>query len=227
LRDMRSIIMRCELTFRLRRTRPAHVRSSASEILSRIRSWAGYTIDTRESNFSEATPRRVGPIVPLGGVCVEWRVPKSLFSEKNRLHRKGDLWRDFTSWLLAVRRRAVCSPFATVMVRRLRQGAGSSVGCGRSFRCGRSLGRHNWYGWSAGEPASTVPPSSTSRALSFGSSRPALTSLLSLSMISTGVFLGAPRPNTALGQNHPPSGCLVAPPIVLRSSAPRDATCRP
>jgi len=33
----------------LGRARPAQVRSSAWEILSPIRSWAGYTIDTRES----------------------------------------------------------------------------------------------------------------------------------------------------------------------------------
>jgi hypothetical protein len=30
--------------------------------------------------------------------------------------------------------------------RRLRQGAGPSVGCGFSLRCGSSLGRHDWYG---------------------------------------------------------------------------------
>ena len=47
---------------------------------------------------------------------------------------------------------------------------------------------------SAGEPASTVPPRSASRALILGSARPALISLLSLSTISAGVFLGAPTP---------------------------------
>src|SRR5262249_19301639 len=47
---------------------------------------------------------------------------------------------------------------------------------------------------SAGEPASTVPPRSASRALVFGSARPALISLLSLSTISAGVLLGAPTP---------------------------------
>ena len=36
----------CELTFRSRRTRPAHGRSSGSETLWRIRSLAGYTVDT-------------------------------------------------------------------------------------------------------------------------------------------------------------------------------------
>jgi hypothetical protein len=44
---------------------------------------------------------------------------------------------------------------------------------------------------SAGESASTSPPRSASRALILGSARPALISLLSLSTISAGVFLGA------------------------------------
>src|SRR5262245_61389573 len=47
---------------------------------------------------------------------------------------------------------------------------------------------------SLGESASASPPKSASRALSLGSMRPALISLLSLSTISSGVFLGAPRP---------------------------------
>src|SRR5258708_36441688 len=46
--------MRCGRTFRLARTHPAHVRSSGSETLSRSRSLADYTIDTHESEFSEA-----------------------------------------------------------------------------------------------------------------------------------------------------------------------------
>src|SRR6266545_4008295 len=41
---------------------------------------------------------------------------------------------------------------------------------------------------SAGEPASTVPPKSASRALILESAKPALISLLSLSTISAGVF---------------------------------------
>src|SRR6516164_2297248 len=56
--------MRCGRTFRLARTHPAHARSSGSETLSRSRSLVGYTIDTRESEFSEATPflaRRLCP----------------------------------------------------------------------------------------------------------------------------------------------------------------------
>jgi len=40
----------------LRRTRPAGARSSGSETLSRNRSLVGYTIDMRESDFSEGTP---------------------------------------------------------------------------------------------------------------------------------------------------------------------------
>src|SRR5215831_13870998 len=47
---------------------------------------------------------------------------------------------------------------------------------------------------SAGELANTVPPRSAIRAFMRGSARPALISLLSLSMISAGVFLGAPTP---------------------------------
>ena len=51
---------------------------------------------------------------------------------------------------------------------------------------------------SAGEPGSTVPPWSASRAFMFGSVRAAFTSLLSFSTISGGVFLGAPTPNQVL-----------------------------
>src|SRR5262245_8931616 len=52
---------------------------------------------------------------------------------------------------------------------------------------------------SAGEPASTVPPRvSVRRALILGSARPALISLLSLSTMSAGVFLGAPTPKKVL-----------------------------
>src|SRR5262245_38415452 len=51
---------------------------------------------------------------------------------------------------------------------------------------------------SAGEPGSGVPPRSASRALNLGSARAALISLLSLSTISAGVFLGAPIPCQAL-----------------------------
>src|SRR5439155_19488261 len=47
---------------------------------------------------------------------------------------------------------------------------------------------------SAGEPTSGVPPKSASLAFILGSARPALISLLSMSMISTGVPLGAPMP---------------------------------
>src|SRR5215470_18424590 len=47
---------------------------------------------------------------------------------------------------------------------------------------------------SADEPGSTVPPRSTSRCLIFGSARPALISLFSLSRIFAGVFFGAAMP---------------------------------
>jgi hypothetical protein len=55
---------------------------------------------------------------------------------------------------------------------------------------------------SAGEPASTVAPKSASRALIVGSASPALISLLSLSMISVGVFLGAPTPKKPLASRN-------------------------
>src|SRR5215510_951335 len=47
---------------------------------------------------------------------------------------------------------------------------------------------------SPGESASTVPPRSARRTFMLGSARAALISLLSLSTISVGVFLGAPTP---------------------------------
>jgi hypothetical protein len=46
----------------LARTHPAHARLSGSETLSRSRSLVGYTIDTHESEFSEATGRVKGTI---------------------------------------------------------------------------------------------------------------------------------------------------------------------
>src|SRR6266480_7559256 len=51
---------------------------------------------------------------------------------------------------------------------------------------------------STGDSANTVPPKSASRAFNWGSARPALISLLSLSMTSTGVSFGAPTPYHAL-----------------------------
>jgi hypothetical protein len=48
---------------------------------------------------------------------------------------------------------------------------------------------------SLGEPPNTVAPRFANCAFSFGSARPALMSLLSLSMMSAVVFLGAPAPN--------------------------------
>src|SRR5437870_11047907 len=51
---------------------------------------------------------------------------------------------------------------------------------------------------SLGEPVSAMPPRSARRAFILGSATPASISLLSLSMISTGVLLGAPTPNQPL-----------------------------
>ena len=51
---------------------------------------------------------------------------------------------------------------------------------------------------SAGEPESTLPPRSASFILSLASARPALISILSLSTISMGVWLGKPMPNQEL-----------------------------
>src|SRR5258708_39125439 len=51
---------------------------------------------------------------------------------------------------------------------------------------------------SEAESASTLPPEFTSCAFILGSARPGLISLLSLSMISAGVFFGAPMPCHAL-----------------------------
>ena len=47
---------------------------------------------------------------------------------------------------------------------------------------------------SAGEPASTRPPNSSNRLVTLTSTRAALISLLSVSMISADVPLGAPMP---------------------------------
>jgi hypothetical protein len=45
-----------------------------------------------------------------------------------------------------------------------------------------------------GEPGRSVPPKSANRAFTFGSASAALISLLSLSTISAGLFLGVPKP---------------------------------
>src|SRR5262249_50149310 len=51
---------------------------------------------------------------------------------------------------------------------------------------------------SAGEPGMTVPPSSARRALTAASAKPAFISVLSLSRMWLGVFLGASMPYHAL-----------------------------
>jgi hypothetical protein len=48
---------------------------------------------------------------------------------------------------------------------------------------------------SAGDPVSTVAPRSANRDFVLGSARISLISLLSMSTISAGVFLGTPTPN--------------------------------
>jgi hypothetical protein len=53
-----------------------------------------------------------------------------------------------------------------------------------------------------GDPASTVPPSSASPAFSLGSARAAFISLLSFSIMSGGVFRGAPMPNQTLASKQ-------------------------
>ena len=67
--------MRCELTFRLGRTHPAHARSSGLERLSLTRSLTGYTIDTHESDFSEATGR-------LAWISTERNSPHIMFTQR-------------------------------------------------------------------------------------------------------------------------------------------------
>ena len=51
---------------------------------------------------------------------------------------------------------------------------------------------------STGESASAVPPKSASRASILASATPAVIYLLSFSIISAGVFFGAPKPYTEL-----------------------------
>src|SRR5258708_12052594 len=56
--------VRCGPTFRLARTHPTHARSSGLETSLRSPSLADYTIDTHESEFSEATPGIAGNFRP-------------------------------------------------------------------------------------------------------------------------------------------------------------------
>ena len=58
------------------------------------------------------------------------------------------------------------------------------------FSVSSAISLPNW----AGDPGSGVPPRSARRAFILGSSRAALTSLLSWSTISAGVAHGMPRP---------------------------------
>src|SRR5262245_42404521 len=77
---------------------------------------------------------------------------------------------------------------------------------------------------SAGESASTSPPTSASRAFSLGSASAALISLLSLSTISAGVFRGAPRPYTVLAsypETNSPTVGIYNPVTARPRRAPR------
>jgi hypothetical protein len=84
---------------------------------------------------------------------------------------------------------------------------------------------------SPGEPASTVQSKLASRAFIFGSARAALISLLSVSTISAGVFLGAPMPYHVLAsypaRNRPRSECHATPPNASHWSPQARVTCRP
>src|SRR5216684_546287 len=92
-----ATIMRCGPTFRLARTHPTHARSSGLETSLRSRSLADYTIDTHESEFSEATAGAIArrpPPKPRGG-------PSALAGE-----RSEPIWlgvRDHTHALFALK----------------------------------------------------------------------------------------------------------------------------
>src|SRR5262249_52185605 len=62
------------------------------------------------------------------------------------------------------------------------------------FSVSSAISLPNW----AGDPGSGVPPRSARRAFVLGSSRAALTSLLSWSTISAGVAFSTPRPYQSL-----------------------------
>jgi hypothetical protein len=70
---------------------------------------------------------------------------------------------------------------------------------------------------SPGEPASTVADMSASRALMAGSASARLNAWLSLSMISMGVFRGAPTPWSALGRPEPD---LLSRVVMVRAGGP-------
>src|SRR5688500_7970550 len=78
------------------------------------------------------------------------------------------------------------------------QSAGHSALAPENFTTlpNRSVSAAKNFANSAGDVANAEEPSSASRALIFGSARPALISLFSLSTISGGVPRGAPMPYT-------------------------------
>jgi hypothetical protein len=83
------------------------------------------------------------------------------------------------------------------------------------------------FPYSLGDNASTSPPSSAKLALIVGLARAALISRLSVSMISTGVFFGAPMPAHAfVSKSH--CGDVGKPlASALWRSPPKGAACRP
>src|SRR5260221_4158120 len=95
-RNTPATIMRCGRTFRLAGTHPAHARSSGSETLSRSRSLAGYTIDTHESEFSEATPgsERTSLAPILFGFALHRRRIRVLHLEPIRRSARTVRWRN-------------------------------------------------------------------------------------------------------------------------------------
>src|SRR5262249_56797232 len=93
-----------------------------------------------------------------------------------------------------------------------RSGSVKENGCGGYLRDQSALAPENFTTFahfcvssemkvpkSADDPVSIMPPSSVGLAFSLGSARPALISLLSLSMTSAGGFFGAPTPDQGLG----------------------------
>src|SRR5262249_45087663 len=92
--------MRCGLTFRSARTDPARARLRGSETLSGRRSLVGHTIDTHESEFSEATGTKGKLKARFAAVRV--RVadgPPQRIRDKGQQHLPGD-----EAWLIGEHR---------------------------------------------------------------------------------------------------------------------------
>src|SRR5262249_16648130 len=119
--------------------------------------------------------------------------------------RSSAFWRRYQTLIDggAASRRSRPRPGASQEPRNERQGRGQSVYCGlipaalitlAHFAVSSAMSLPK----SAGEPASTMPPMSQSRAMILGSARPAFVSLLRASTIAAGVSLGAAMPNHEL-----------------------------